>query len=167
MIIVSGLPGSGKSYFASRLSERLKAKYVSSDLTRNEMDARGEYAFDDKLDVYEEMAGRVGDHLRQGEAVVVDATFYRREMRNLFFALAKLLHQAVIYIEVVADEILVHARLSQPRLHSEADVAVYELVKPQYERLDVDHLVLKSTDDNIEEMLRKGEEYIKKVDAGI
>ena len=64
MIIVSGLPGSGKSYFASRLARKFEATYINSDLMRKKIEAQGRYAFDDKLNVYEEMASRAGKNLR-------------------------------------------------------------------------------------------------------
>jgi predicted kinase len=163
MIIVSGLPGSGKSYFASRLSEELSATYISSDLTRKEIDAQGQYAFEDKLNVYEEMAYGAGQQLRNGKRVVIDATFYRKEMRELFYTLAKLLDIKIVFIEIVADEEIIAERLSKPRLTSEADYSVYKFVKSQYEALDREHLVIESTNDNIEGMLMKAVDYIAKV----
>ena len=164
MIIVSGLPGSGKSYFASRLAQRTGARYINSDLVRREIDARGQYAFEDKLTVYEEMARRTSEEIRQGNTVIADATFYREEMRNLFVTLAKLLHEKVCFIEIVAREELIRERLKQPRLDSEADFSVYELVKAQYEQQKEDRLILESGNDNIEDMITKGEEYIKAFD---
>jgi predicted kinase len=167
MVIVSGLPGSGKSYFASRLAQKTGAHYINSDLTRREMDARGQYTFEDRLTVYEEMARRAGDLMRQGNTVVVDATFYRQEMRNLFLTLARLLHHKVCFIEVVAPEELIRERLLQPRLDSEADFSVYELVRSQYEQLLDEHLTLESSNNNLEEMLQKGMEYIRKMNEGV
>ena len=164
MIIVSGLPGSGKSYFASRLAQRTGARYINSDLVRREIDARGQYAFEDKLTVYEELARRTSEEIRQGNTVIADATFYREEMRNLFVTLAKLLHEKVCFIEIVAREELIRERLKQPRLDSEADFSVYELVKAQYEQQKEDRLILESGNDNIEDMITKGEEYIKAFD---
>jgi len=35
IIIVFGLPGSGKSYFASKLAERINARYINSDVIRS------------------------------------------------------------------------------------------------------------------------------------
>ena len=165
MIIVSGLPGSGKSYFAGRLSQELGAEYISSDLTRKMMDSMGQYAFEDKLNVYDEMARKAGDALRGGKSVVVDATFYRNEMRELFLTLAKLLHQKVVYFEIVADEDLIRQRLSQPRLNSEADLSVYSLVKSQYEALTLEHLVIESRNDNIDQMLKEGLDYVRNASA--
>ncbi|HEY9489757.1 MAG TPA: ATP-binding protein [Chryseosolibacter sp.] len=163
LIIVSGLPGSGKSFFASRLSKKVNGKYISSDLTRKMIDAAGQYAFEDKINVYEEMARLAGDPLRQGKTVVIDATFYRKEMRNIFFTLATLLHQKVAYFEIVADEDTCRERLSHPRLDSEADFSVYKQIKPQYESYDNDHLILESTKDDVDGMLTKAMDYIQEV----
>lgn len=55
IVIVFGLPGSGKSYFATRLSEKLRAEYVSSDRVRNTMYAYKTYSEKEKPEVYEDM----------------------------------------------------------------------------------------------------------------
>ncbi len=163
LVIVSGLPGSGKSYFALRLAQRLGAEYISSDRTRKGMNAMGRYAFDDKLNVYEEMAKITGDYLRQGKTVIVDATFYRHEMRDIFTTLTTLLHKPVCNIEITAAEDIIKERLSGPRIDSEAGFAVYQQLKPQYERPVTHHLVLESTNDNIDRMLSKAVAYIKQM----
>jgi predicted kinase len=160
IILVSGLPGSGKSYFASRLASELDAVHLSSDSTRKQMEALGQYVFHDTLTVYEEMAKQAGALLRDGKVVVVDATFYRHEMRELFQTLAKLLHEKLVSIEIIASESLIKQRLSKPRPDSDADFSVYRLVKAQYEQPDDDHLVLESASDNIADMLAKGKEYL-------
>lgn len=161
LIIVAGLPGSGKSYFASRLAQRLGARYISSDITRKSMSAMGKYAFEDKLEVYEEMGREAATALRNGETVVVDATFYHQKMRDLFVTLGVLLNKPLRYLKVEADEELIRERLRHPRLDSEADFSVYRYVRSQYEDERHDHLVIESTDDNIEQMLQRAEEYIK------
>ena len=160
MIIVSGLPGSGKSYFASRLAQEINGEYLNSDIIRREMDARGQYAFDDRLNVYEEMARRAGEAVREGRTAVIDATFYRADMRDIFLTLARLLYQKVACFEIVADEDVIRERLSRPRLDSQADFSVYKLLQPQYEEIDHDHLVIKSGPDNIESMLSQAKQYI-------
>ena len=166
LIIVSGLPGSGKSFFARRLSALLDAGYINSDATRRAMNAMGRYAFEDKLNVYEEMAKRAGESLRRGRVTVVDATFYRHEMRDIFLTLGTLLHQPTCYIEVQADEALIRERLAKPRADSEADYAVYQQLKLQYEDTHHPRLVLKSTNDNIDMMLGQAVDYIKSVNEG-
>jgi predicted kinase len=162
LIIVSGLPGSGKSYFAVKLAKRLGAEYISSDQVRKAMDAMGRYRFEDKLTVYEEMAKKTGEGLRRGKAIVVDATFYRHEMRDIFSTLCKLLYKPCFYLEIRADRELVEERLSRPRPDSEADVAVYHQLVSEYEVPREDRLVLQSTNSNIEAMLTEAVAYIGK-----
>lgn len=58
IVAVCGLPGSGKSYFAARLAERLDAVYLSSDRVRREMFTRRTYSDDEKMDVYRELIHR-------------------------------------------------------------------------------------------------------------
>ena len=43
IVIVMGLPGSGKSYFASRLAAAIHATYISSDKVRKILIARRTY----------------------------------------------------------------------------------------------------------------------------
>lgn len=117
------------------------------------MGAMGQYAFEDKLNVYEQMAAMAGRDLRDGKVVVVDATFYREEMRIIFKTLAKLLHKPSYYFEIIADEARIRKRLSQPRADSEADYAVYRQIKLHYEPTTEPHLVLESTDDNVDQMI--------------
>ncbi len=161
LIIICGLPGSGKSFFARRLSMALDAYLVSSDIVRKAIEAKGRYVFDDELDVYEEMATETGRAVRDGKDVVVEATFYRKEMRDMFSMLARLLHQKEVFIRIVSHEDLIRERLSRPRPDSRADFSIYKQLKGQYEDLEGDHMVIESKRDNIESMLRKGTDYIK------
>lgn len=163
IVLVGGLPGTGKTFFALRLSDKLHATYINSDRTRKEMDAQGRYAFEDKLNVYEEMAQRTAEELRRGKGVIVDGTFYCRQMREIFFTLAKLMHLKLAFIEIVADEKVVRKRLRRTKVSGEADLSVHNFVKTQYEQPDIDHLVIESKDDNIEFMLWQAIDYISKV----
>lgn len=158
-----GLPGSGKSYFASHLSEKIGAEYINSDSTRKILQAMGRYAPDDKLKVYRRMAEIAGEALEQGMTVVADATFYRKELRDLFRTLAKEHGVPVCMIQVEGSEELIRERLSLPRDDSEADYKVYQLVRSQFEQLQPDepHLTLQSGRENIEQMLREALDYIK------
>lgn len=144
----------------------MDAVYVNSDQTRKGMDAWGKYRFEDKLSVYEEMAKAAGDALRRGSTVVVDATFYRSEMRDIFLTLATLLHQPLCTIEIQAEENIIRQRLSKARPDSEADFAVYRQLKADYEKPSGNHLVLQSTDTNIDSMLTKASTYIQRLHAG-
>lgn len=160
IIIVSGLPGSGKSFFADRLASKCDAEYLNSDKVRSEMKARGRYSVDDKLRVYTEMLNRTAILVGRGENVVVDATFYHHTMREMFLRLAHEYHVPVRVIEITADESLIKDRLSSPRQYSEADYSVYETVRDAFEEITMPHLILESTSNNIDLMLETAIEYI-------
>jgi len=161
IILVSGLPGSGKSYFAEKLAARLEAEYLNSDQVRLTMKASGKYTFQEKLQVYREMANRTSGLLDEKKTVVVDATFYRQSMRDLFFKLANDKSASVRFINVIADEALIRERLNEPREFSEADFAVYEKVRDEFEKITAPHLILQSTNDNIIVLLNKAIQYIR------
>lgn len=161
IILVAGLPGSGKSYFAERLAERLDAVYINSDRVRIALQATGKYSTADKLLVYKEMLLQATRALEQKSRVVVDATFYHHTMREMFLRIADGYSVDIRVIEVVADEALIRRRLQKPRKYSEADYKVYEIVRDDFEGITMPHLTLQSTDDNLHEMLTKAESYIE------
>lgn len=165
MILVSGLPGSGKSFFASRLAKRLNADYISSDLVRKTLQATGKYAFEDKFRIYRYMAEKAVKLTRQGNTVVVDATFYHHSMRALFMDAAEQNKCRIYFIVIEASEQLVKERLAQPRQDSEADLGVYQSMKTQFERYAQPHLRLQSEADNIEQMLAAAVEYLSENDG--
>jgi len=160
IILVSGLPGSGKSYFAEKLAARLGAVYLNSDQVRFTMSASGKYSFQDKLLVYREMVNQTIRFLDEKKTVIIDATFYRQVMRDLFFKLSKDKSKPIRFINVIADEELIRERLDKPRRFSEADFSVYEKVREEFEEITIPHLTLQSTNDNITLLLNKAIQYI-------
>lgn len=165
IVVVLGLPGSGKSFFASRLAEKLKAPYISSDKVRIEMKIKGKYRFEDKLLVYDEMKRQADQALKENKTIVIDGSFYRHEMRNLFISLAEIHHSQVRFIEITAHETTIKERLKKPRKESEANFEVYQLIKKQFEALDMPHLEIQSNNNNIDEMLLDSLNYLKSAEA--
>ncbi|HSF88172.1 MAG TPA: AAA family ATPase [Saprospiraceae bacterium] len=161
VIIVFGLPGSGKSYFASRLAMHLEAAYVNSDELRMHMLQERTYSAAEKRRVYDEMLSRMSKALSDKKPIVLDATFYKRSIRRRFEQRAATFQEAIIYIEVTAPEDIIRDRLQVPRAYSEADYDVYLKLKKSAEPLTRDHLVLVSTNNNIVSMLHEALHYIE------
>ena len=159
IVIVFGLPGSGKSYFASKLSTLINAEYIKSDQVRKHMLDKKTYSLNEKLSVYLEMLLQMKGFLKQKRNLVLDATFYKNDIRKKFMDEAGL-HGGISFIEVIADESIIRERLKTPRLDSDADFEVYKLIKEQWEPLYAPHLILQSTNDNIAEMLLKAADYL-------
>jgi predicted kinase len=163
IIVVFGLPGSGKSYFAARLAKKLNADYVNSDRLRMEMFRVRNYSEKEKRAVYNVMLERMKVAQNQNRSIVLDATFHDIETRNLFTQEVKG-RDRIYFIEIVADENLIRHRLQKERTYSEADFEVYKLTRRHWEPLNQTHLVLESTDENIDSMLQKAAEYLNTKD---
>jgi predicted kinase len=159
IIIVFGLPGSGKSYFANPLAEMMNAEYINSDQVRKEVICQKSYSEEEKLSVYEEMLARMTTAVTQNKNVVLDATFYKHDIRKKFIEGIEQ-DENIWFIEVIADECLIRQRLQTTRTDSDADFEVYIKVKQQWEPFDEPHLVLHSTNNNINRMLHKAAEYL-------
>jgi len=155
VIIVFGLPGSGKTYFATALAARLKAVYISSDQLRRTIIRDIGYTPEEKAAVYAEMLRRTQDTvLRENADVVLDATFHLAATRRLFKSGLEEAAQ-LYFIEVTASEQLIRQRLLQPREDSDADIHVYHLLAESWQPEEEEHLTLWSQQDNLEEMLRQ------------
>jgi predicted kinase len=159
-VLVCGLPGSGKSYFASHLASVLKAEYISSDKVRKELGASGRYSLNDKLVIYTEMISIARRFLKENKSVVIDATFYLDSMRTMFITEAKAWRSDIFFIHVYANESLVKERLNKPRMDSEANYSVYLDIGRQFEKISQPHLELESTQQNITSMLNRAIAYI-------
>jgi predicted kinase len=163
VIIVYGLPGSGKSYFASRLAMQLEAEYVNSDEIRVKLLSERTYTEGEKLKVYEEMVRAMAAALAAHNPIVLDATFYKRSIRRKFEHKASMFKEKIIYIEVTAPEDIIEDRLKVPRIYSEADFDVYLKLKGVAEPLREKHLVLESSNNNIGSMLHEAIRYIQTI----
>ena len=142
LLLLSGLPGSGKTTLARAYATTTGAAHYNSDALRRELGLMGRYQPGDKEKVYYVLLQRVRQALQQGLDVVVDSTFYRDALREPFRAAARESAVPLRWVEVKADERTIRERLSAPRPDSEADFAVYERIRDQYEPLEEEHLTV-------------------------
>lgn len=161
IIIVFGLPGSGKSYFAMKLAKKLQARYVNSDVIRNELLAVKEYSQEEKMIVYDEMIREMKNAIQQNANIILDATFYKRSIRNRFSEAVKEFGQSIIFIEVWAEQKIIKERLRRKRQYSDADYAVHLYIKEVFEPMKREHLILESTQENIDDMMDVALNYIQ------
>src|SRR5690554_4531589 len=129
VIIVFGLPGSGKSFFAEHFSAAIDAAYISSDRIRKELFKARNYSEEEKSAVYDEMIGRMKQAHADKKHVVLDGTFYKATIRQKFEIEAQASNAIIKYIEVTASETTIQERVGIKREHSEADYAVYLKLK--------------------------------------
>ncbi len=160
IIMVLGLPGTGKSTFAKALAERLDAHHINSDMVRDELGLRGKYSEADKWKIYERMRKDVLKSYIHGGVTIIDATFYKKEIRDYFTNYVLFRDEDFYFIQIVAHEKVVQVRLKEKRKYSEADFKVHLKVKDDFEPLTEQHLRLDSGKLTLDEMVDKAVGYI-------
>ncbi|MDN3689432.1 AAA family ATPase [Cyclobacterium jeungdonense] len=160
LVLVMGLPGSGKSFFAKRLADKSDMVYLNSDQVRIELGLRGRYSKEDRQKVYAAMAAKTNELLKEGKRVLVDATFQRKKNRWEFQELAKKRRRSVACIRIWAEEGLVAKRLATEREESDADFLIYQKLKSDFDPMEGDYLDIRSEDGKIDSMIHKALEYL-------
>ncbi len=153
LILISGLPGSGKTTLARAFSTQKKVLHLNSDLLRRDLGLLGNYGSADKQKVYSTLLERTENALLAGETVVVDSTFYKKDIRAPFQKLAEKCRVPIRWVEVRAQESTIRERLKTPRPDSEADFLVYEKIRDAAEPIAGPHLVLWSDVMDLDEMV--------------
>lgn len=162
ILIVFGLPGSGKSFFAEKLAKRLGASYLSSDRLRRLLFSERTYSMKEKHRVYDRMLMEMKELAKQGRHVVLDGTFFKKGIRKRFIEEAQKLAIQPLFIEVKTKQATSRQRLALKREHSEADYSVYLKIKSEFEPYEADRLILESRQDNIDEMIEQALNYVKR-----
>jgi len=160
MVMVTGLPGTGKTTFAKELAEQLDAQHLNTDIIRDELGKRGQYDPETKAAVYDSMLRKADRLLSDNQKVVIDGTFYRAELRERFVKIARKHQIDLRWIELRADEEVIRQRVSKKREYSEADFNVYQKVKEAYQPLEQSHLVLWSDQLSLEEMVERAQDFL-------
>ncbi|WP_186754975.1 AAA family ATPase [Echinicola salinicaeni] len=161
LIMVMGLPGTGKSYLAAKIARALGAVHLKTDVIRKDLGLSNQYSKKDKMKVYKEMERRAKLILGKGDFLVLDATFYLMETRKPFFNLAAKQHVSLVKLLVEADESVVSKRMAMTREDSEADFDVYLKIKEVFDPVLHPYLSLISHRSNINEILQQALNYIK------
>lgn len=160
LILVTGLPGTGKTTFARALAQEMGFPHFNTDGLRTELGLRGKYDAATKEFVYQELLQRTAKYLQNGDSVVIDATFYTPVLRQPFVQLADELEVPIRWIELEASEEVIRTRVGFKRPDSEADFSVYLELKEQYSAPSCPHITMRSDELLLADMVRRAKSYL-------
>lgn len=160
VLIITGLPGTGKSTLAGALAAELGLTHLNTDVIRDELGLRGRYDPRTKKAIYDEMRRRAARELTGGQSVVIEGTFYLESLRDSFQQMATGAGGHIRWIELRAEEATVRRRVKADRAYSEADFDVYKKIKAIYEPLNRPHLVLWSDQSPPEELVQRAKDFL-------
>ncbi len=155
LILVAGLPASGKTTFANALAKKLGALWLNSDVLREKLNLRGKYDAVSKQKVYSAMLTLAEEALLGGNSLVADSTFYKEDLRKPWKELAEKTRTDYIFIEIVVSDEDARKRLLIPRADSEATWDVYTALKESWEPIEEPHLKLNASKLSLEQMVEE------------
>jgi predicted kinase len=151
LIMVSGLPGTGKSYFCRHLAQRLPALILESDGLRKALFPSPSYSAAESRRLFRACHSLMERLLGRGIPLVFDATNLSEYNREYLYHIAERLGAKLVLVRVEAPPELVRERLRDrvlnPEGNSDADWAVYQRMKPQSQRIRRRHYAVDTSRD--------------------
>ncbi len=153
LVIVTGLPGTGKSHFCQKLTERLPLLILESDALRKVLFPSPTYSSSESSRLFRAIHYLIEELLKKGISLVLDATNLFEPYRERLYNIADRLNAKLIIVRVEAPSNLVQERLqaraeaNRPENHSEADWAVYQRMKPAAQVIRRNHFAVDTSKD--------------------
>jgi predicted kinase len=153
LLMLAGLPGSGKSTFAREIVSRQPFLVLESDRLRKILVARPQYTAEEHSRVFRASHRIIDEFLGKGYPVLLDATNLGQRNRRPVVAIARK-HNAPLAIAVVAaPPDLVMQRLTEreagmdPSTWSDAGVAIYSRMAPAWQPVRHQHFEVDTSRD--------------------
>lgn len=150
LIVVSGLPGTGKSYFCSKLAERLPFITLESDALRKVLFSSLTYSLQESSRLFQACHRLIEQLLRRGFSLILDATNLSERHREYLYSIADHLDVKLVLVWVEAPPQLVRERLKDRRneeTKSDADWIVYQKMKSSVQPIRRNHYVVDTSRD--------------------
>lgn len=151
-IVVSGLPGTGKSHFCSRLAERLPLLILESDALRKTLFPSPGYSPEESSRLFRACHLLIERLLKKGTPLILDATNLSERYRERLYSIADRLDVKLILVRVEAPAKEVRERLKARQGgrspgKSDADWEVYQRMKSAVQKIGRNHYAVDTSRD--------------------
>ena len=152
-VVVSGLPGTGKSYFCAKLAERQPFVILESDALRKTLFSPPSYSPEESAHLFRTLHQLIEKLLKRGIPLILDATNLSERDREGLYNIADRLDARLILVRMEAPPELVYQRLETRKNggnstgSSDADWEVYRKMKPTAQPISRKHYVADSSRD--------------------
>ena len=152
-IVVSGLPGTGKSYFSQQLAARLPFIVLESDALRKALFSSPNHSPQESSHLFRACHLLIEALLKKGIPLILDATNLSERYREHLYSIADRLSVKLVLVRVEASPQVVYERLKarvegiNPEDKSDADWEVYQRMKPSVQKIRRNHYVVDTSRD--------------------
>jgi len=153
LVVLNGLPGTGKSYFARQIAERVPLAVLESDALRKVLVRSPSYTARENTQLFRALHEMIELLLARDVPVLLDATNTRESHRENLYEIARWHGARAIPVLLDAPEATVRQRLERrmnesPRGDSsDAGWPVYQRLLAAWEPIGREHLVVDTSGD--------------------
>ena len=152
-VVVSGLPGTGKSFFCRKLAEESNFCILESDALRKMLFPSPNYSAEESSVLFIACHRLIEDLLTHGIPVIFDATNLSENNREQLYRISDRAAGKLVLVRVEAPAELVYTRLQTRKItpdndnKSDADWSVYQKMKPAADTIKRNHFVVDTSRD--------------------
>jgi predicted kinase len=153
LLVLAGLPGTGKTHFAKRLLERLSFLVLETDRLRKVLVSSPRYTPGENRRLFDACHLLAREYLASGHPVLFDATNLTERFRTPLYQIAESLDRPFATVEVTAPREVVRRRLRSREAgldrgtNSDAGWLIYCRMAPAWEPILRKHHVVDSSAD--------------------
>src|SRR4030066_454683 len=147
-VVVSGLPGTGKTFFRRKLAEKQPFCILESDAIRKTLFPSPDYSADESAQLFAACHSLIEWLLKNGVPVIFDATNLSEHHREHLYRISDKTRAKLVLVRVEAPPALAYQRLqarkdrAAPEGKSDADWGVYRQMKPRTEEIRRNHFAV-------------------------
>ena len=158
IVLICGLPGTGKTFLSNKLSQYINSTVLSTDKIRKELIQKPTYTPWERALIYDVLFLLAKYLHSSGINCILDGTFNMEKSRREVKDLLNLPNDQFYIIECICPEDLIITRLLLRKDdYSDATVSIYLKMKKIYEPVKQKHMSIntsKPIDKNIDRILR-------------